>query len=382
MAGFIEGLSGWDRGARAALAVLIVVIAATAGSLVYAAVESGSPVPERTVGDLTVTGSIAREGVEPNEYGGTATLTYTGGGTDVEWRILDTEDTKFVQDYGGNYRERGYTTASNTRTLTIDDPGRYSVRMYVDGDLTRSGTAVLDGTVQRDFAWTQTLASGDSYTYGVTFQYRFSDYMAYADLPVDRFASDIPAARFVVTDEPMRALESALRAEYAAVRGLGAQTGGQEYADYLLSFVQCCIKYPDQISKVGDRYVLDTENGSGDLFLDGTVERWAFPLETVHKGYGDCEDTSFLAASLFSAAGYTTAVTILPDHMVAGVVLDRFTPIGSVPGIVLADKALSGSWSNIFFCETTLDFALPCGYVTSDVALDLEGVDRVLLIQP
>ncbi len=380
MTGLLEGLRTLDRQAKAAMLVLILVTASVAGLLSYSILDQGAPTPERTVGDLTVTGSIARDGVDPDEYGGVATLTYTGGGSDIEWRIMDAEDTAFIRDFNGTYSERGYVTASNGRTLTIDEPGRYAVRMYVDGALARSGTAVLDGAVDRSFAWTQALPSGESYDYDVTFRYMFSDYLTYADDPAVRYSNQQSDARFVLVDDTLEAMERALRAEYVEVRGSSAILGGQDYADYLLSFVQCCIAYPDMIAETGGSYVLDVDSGSGDMFLEGEVERWAYPLETLHKGYGDCEDTSFLAAALFSAAGYAAALAVLPDHMVAAVVLDDFTPVGSVHKLELADKRVVSTGENIYFCETTFDSAVPCGYVTAGVHEQISSIDAVTMV--
>lgn len=379
MAGSFSRIAEWDSRDRSALIVLLVVAVAVAGSLTFSMTRPDAPVPERTVGDLTVTGSVARDGVDLDEYGGTATLTYTGGGDDVEWRVLDLDDTYLVPGAGGSYAERGYRTVSNDRTLVVDEPGRYALRMYVDGNLARTGTMVLDGMVERTFSWTQVTATA-SYGYSVSVAYMFSDYLAYAEDGTERSVSDLPSSRFAVVDGTLSRLESALASEYLEVRGSAARLGGQDYADYLLSFVQCCIAYPDPVSERDGGYVYDPTGGSGDLFLEGTVERWAYPLETLHRGYGDCEDTSFLAAALFSAAGYTAAVLVLPDHMVAAVGLDEFSSKGTIPGLEVASKAVASTGENLFFCETTLDVAIPCGYVTTDVHGDILAVDAVEVV--
>ena len=179
MKDLLAGIGAWEPRAKIALIVLIIAVASTAGVLTYSIISSDHPEPELVRGDLTVRGSIAQEGVEADEYAGVATLTYELSGSDIEWRILDLDDTVFVRDIGGGYSERGYTTASNGRMLTIDEPGRYSVRLYVDGDLDRSGTAILDGPVDRTFSWMQTLASGASHSYSVSVRYMYSDYLDY-----------------------------------------------------------------------------------------------------------------------------------------------------------------------------------------------------------
>ena len=40
-----------------------------------------------------------------------------------------------------------------------------------------------------------------------------------------------------------------------------------------------------------------------DIQHYGVIEYWSFPIETLKRGIGDCEDTSFLLASLLLAAG-------------------------------------------------------------------------------
>ncbi len=382
MKDLLAGIGAREPRAKIALIVLIIAVASTAGVLTYSVLSSDHPELELVRGDLTVKGSIAQEGVEADEYAGVATLTYELSGSDIEWRVLDLDDTAFVRDIGGGYSERGYTTASNGRTLTIDEPGRYSVRLYVDGDLDRSGTAVLDGPVDRTFSWKQTLASGSSHSYSVSVRYMYSDYLGYCQDDVVRHQNEDSDARFVVIDDTIRMLESALEAEYREVRGSAAVIGGQDYADYLLSFVQCCISYPDPISSADGGYVLDTEEGSGDMFLHGEWERWSYPLETIHTGYGDCEDTAFLAASLFSAAGYGAAIATIPNHMVTAVVLADFTPHSAVTGLELAEKRVTSTGENLFFCETTTDLAVPCGYVTKEVLDGIDALDSVTMVVP
>lgn len=381
MKDLLAGIGAWEPRAKIALIVLIIAVASTAGVLTYSII-SDHPEPELVRGDLTVRGSIAQEGVEADEYAGVATLTYELSGADIEWRILDLDDTAFVRDIGGGYSERGYTTASNGRTLTIDEPGRYSVRLYVDGDLDRSGTAILDGPVDRTFSWTQTLASGESHSYSVSVRYMYSDYLGYHQDDAVRHQNQDSDARFVIIDDTVRLLESALEAEYRQVRGSAAVIGGQDYADYLLSFVQSCISYPDSITSSDGGYVLDAEEGSGDMFLHGEWERWSYPLETIHTGYGDCEDTTFLAASLFSAAGYGAAIATIPNHMVVAVVLADFTPHSAVTGLELAEKRVTSTGENLFFCETATDVAVPCGYVTKEVLDGIDVLDSVTMVVP
>ncbi len=368
-----------DVSRRASLAILVIVIASVAGALVYSDGDDG--VSEVVRGDLTVRGSIASEGVEVDEYAGTATLTYTGSGS-VEWRLKDTESSHYVEK-DGVYELRGYDDiVSQGSALKVSDPGRYSVRMYIDGHLARSGTMVLDGNITKTFEWTQVVSLTKAYEYSVSCTYRFSDYLARADDPdAVRHTSDrLDDSRFAVKSD-VESLQKALRSEYVSVRGTAAFTDGQDYADYLLSFVQCCIQYPDPISKGDDgKYRLDTEGGNGDLSLYGTTEYWAYPLETIHRESGDCEDTSFLAAALFSAAGFDAAVAAIPDHMVAAVALKDFSPRLVSSKVTLTSKTLTSTGSNLFFCETTVSTFLPVGYLGNSSYEEVMKLDRVSMV--
>ena len=363
------------------MVILLLVVVSVAGALVYSAVGGG--VAERTVGDLTISGSIASEGIEADEYAGTATLTYTGS-SNVEWRLKDMESTYYVEQ-GGVYKVRGYDDiVSEGPTLKVSDPGRYAVRMYIDGHLARSGTMVLDGDITKTFAWKQAVSSTVVYEYSVTYTYRFSDYLVRADDPTAvRHTSDsLEDSRFATVSD-VKVLQERLLAEYVSVRGTAAFTDGQDYADYLLSFVQCCIQYPDAIAQGGDgEYRKSDTDGNGDLFLYGKTEYWAYPLETIHRGYGDCEDTCFLTAALFAAAGFDSAVATIPDHMVAAVALKDFSPRKVSSGVTLTSKTLTATGTNLFFCETTTSSFLPVGYLGTTTHSEVMKLDRVSMVSP
>ncbi len=370
-----------DISYRASLIVLILVVVSVAGALVCS--NAGVDTSERTLGDLTIRGSIASEGIEADEYAGTATLTYTGS-SNVEWRLKDLESTYYVEQ-DGVYEVRGYDDiVSEGPTLKVSDPGRYAVRMYIDGHLARTGTMVLDGDITKTFSWKQAVSPTLIYEYSVTHTYRFSDYLERADDPgAYRRSSDLlEDSRFAATSD-VDALQERLLEEYVSVRGTAAFTDGQDYADYLLSFVQCCIRYPDPISMgSGLEYRLDTEEGNGDLFLYGKSEYWAYPLETIHRGYGDCEDTCFLTAALFAAAGFDSAVATIPDHMVAAVALKDFSPRKVTTGVMLTSKTLTATGLNLFFCETTTSSFLPVGYLGTTSYSEVMKLDRVSMVSP
>ncbi len=184
---------------------------------------------------------------------------------------------------------------------------------------------------------------------------------------------------FAVVDEPLSELSALLLDEYERVRG---SPTAQSYADYVLGFVQCCIEYPDALVEE-DGVLRYSSDGNGDIYLYGTEEYWAYPMETIQRGMGDCEDTSFLAAALFTASGYTAGVATIPGHMVALVLLDEFAPHRLSVNVALSTTLSSADLSEggvVFFCETTFDTAVPCGYVTHSVGIYLSMIDHVWIV--
>ena len=77
----------------------------------------------------------------------------------------------------------------------------------------------------------------------------------------------------------------------------------------------------------------------------GDDEFFKYPAETLWDGGGDCEDSSFLYASIMSALGYRTSVAMFPTHAMAGIVLD---PLESS-----YDTFTSGDGTVYVFAETT-----------------------------
>ena len=110
-----------------------------------------------------------------------------------------------------------------------------------------------------------------------------------------------------------------------------------------------------------------------DSVLYGQQEYYAFPLETIHNGGGDCEDTSILCAALYEAAGYDAGVFIIPGHAIAAVALDGFTPAEtSVTTVSVFSFEMNGK--TYYGCETTLDYnTYGIGWIGSDYAIVADG---------
>lgn len=74
-------------------------------------------------------------------------------------------------------------------------------------------------------------------------------------------------------------------------------------ANFILKFVQ-----------QNTEYVLDQDR-FGSFYRDV----WVFPVDTLSQRVGDCEDTSFLCASLMALVGLDVVTVSLPGHMAVGV---------------------------------------------------------------
>lgn len=367
---------------RLASIVLIAVVIAVAAAVGWSAISEEADEPTYASGDLTVVGSLAGGDVSLFSVDGTAVMAV--GSDDAEWTVVDLEGPAYqLNVLTGQYERRGTGLSVETSTgsaLTIGDPGRYLVTLTASGSSYR-GTVTLDGDITSSFQWNQTLYGGlVSYDYEIDFTYRFSDVLSYQEDPsaVRHESSALQASRFAVVDEDMESLAGLLEKEYRSVRPWAA-VGGQDYADYLLSFVQCCIAYPDPIVYENGRYVKDTEDGSPDLTLYGAREYWAYPMETLFHATGDCEDTSFLAAALFSAAGYPAGVMTLTDHMIAAIGLDSFRSRGTSDTARIA--SIEDGGATLYLCETTTDRFMYVGYLSNGYADDAESNGALSMVE-
>lgn len=110
---------------------------------------------------------------------------------------------------------------------------------------------------------------------------------------------DIHGLQFVTSEDPF------IQEMGNAVKNAALQNGLNESA-LALSFVQ-------SLSYVEDSFI-------------GYDEYPKYPVETFFEKNGDCEDTSYLAASIIDAMDIGSAIIILPGHMAVGVWMDCETP--------------------------------------------------------
>jgi len=79
-----------------------------------------------------------------------------------------------------------------------------------------------------------------------------------------------------------------------------------------------------------------------DIEFNSNPEYPKYPIETIVDGRGDCEDTSFLMASVLKSLGIDTIILLFSDHAAVGVACDGCT------GTSYIYKG-----KNYFFLETT-----------------------------
>lgn len=271
--------------------------------------------------------------------------------------------------YTGHSMPDGAMLSDDGRTMACTlEPGHYSVMVQVNGR-TYSGTFVLQGEVVRNYSWTfdptYSADQKEGIDFTLEFKFQYGDCLPAAEYTGKRGISDVSTikyliAPFVSDNKVIAELEEQLAALYYEKRSIAATAGNYDYASFILTFVQEEFSYPDAI--------YDGEEWGPDEILYGTIEYWAFPTETIMQGAGDCEDTSFLCALLFKAAGYDTAVAMLPGHAMAGVNLTSSPysyPTPSYLGYpIFQTVSIDGVSTEYYGCETTTDRQYHIGYTS------------------
>lgn len=164
----------------------------------------------------------------------------------------------------------------------------------------------------------------DRQTYTLQTNISYRDYAAYLndDVRRDQFTYDeIPGTcqTFVTSQDNIIVDISSIISAMAQERGLTREGT----INLVLSFVQSL------------EYAFDEDTAGQD-------EYWRYPVETLYEGAGDCEDMSFLFASIIEAMGYDAVILLFEDHMAVGVAC-----AGASGSYYLLDG------SRYFYCETT-----------------------------
>ena len=363
--------------AASSLVVFAMILVLVAGSSAMGGHgDDGRHVHE--VGALMADSSLNSDLFRIHSDGDSGDIEYVGPGSDMEWLVLDISKAAFVKE-GDVYDHREFTHTDGP-AISLTDPGYYEIMLYVDGHLTAIGDALLRGSVIEDYEWSRTV-DGESFDYSVHFEYEFTDFYRYSMDSTGRILEEgMDPAEFVVVDSTILRLSDDLREEYLNVHGEDAPTDGQDYANYLLSFVQMVIGFPDQIAYVDGQFV-KIGDGCGDLYLYGAEEYWAYPMETLYYRMGDCEDTSALYCALLSASGYTSGMVLLPSHVLVGVILDDYVadPFGESQYHFVSVEV---DWETMYVGDTAFDRYVPLGYIAKVHMVDPDSVILISPVQP
>jgi len=240
---------------------------------------------------------------------------------------------------------------------------------YADNNGARDTTS----TVTRPYAWTD---GGVAYTCSVSFPYydyeiaAVNNMFSYSTLIQRNYTSDSYCQTLAGKNDAVTSLAESLRAEYLTVNGTGASTSDQAYAQYLLTFVQMEFGYCYDEYQYGNQTFADeTKNTGLSLFnLRSSYDYWAYSVETIYSGYGDCEDTAILCASLFSASGYSASVLLFDNHAMAGISLANYTAPTDYDHTAYGLRSDAANGIIYYACETTVDSEQPIGLVNTDDA--------------
>ncbi len=218
----------------------------------------------------------------------------------VTWYIVDelTESENKVR----------WTYVGNSVTF---DPGLYTVTV---GNETFN--VIMGGVHTNTVSWNYWF-KGTSYDVSVTYDIDLSEL---AELTLEnreqnrymsKSFSNLPSLVYV--NDTVCSIVAQLEKRFVEIGG--DLSDRQSYADFLVSFAQLGIKYPNWV------------DGSSDKQVWGIDEYWAKSLETLFFMKGDCEDSAAAACSLFKAAGYRTAMIGVSGHVTAAVSLEEFTEV-------------------------------------------------------
>ena len=309
-----------------------------------------------------------------------ATGTNASGQTTVTVTMVDSEASKYSEFTWYVYKEGdGYfskyhnsvtkTDATATWTLSDGTYGNYIFGVICEKS-TESGTwspwrnsteytltFTVNGTVSKTYSWEyldQDLTFTISYSYSEYDKYAGTNGATLLKRAGNNNGSYDVIPDFIVVNSTVTEIESNLESLYE--QSFGSDASGQGYAEFILAFVQECFTY------------------TYDQTLYRQSEYYAFPMETIHNGSGDCEDTSILCAAIFVAAGYDAGVFLIPGHAIAAVALDSYDSsahaVTSSYKSKVAVFSLAKDGKTYYGCETTLESnEYGVGYISTDYAI-------------
>lgn len=277
---------------------------------------------------------------------------------DPETGVLSSEDSVqwLVTDELFPYIERSATLYEG-KTVELDT-GYYSVKVGSD-----EFTVIVPGKTSKTLKWDFHM-DGEVYESQVTYEVDIGELAEITSENrewnrVSHKFTDLP--QIVYVNDTVRSIESQLSTRYAEIGSLDDRQG---YADFIVSFAQKCIQYPQR----------GGPNNAPDYNYWGLDEYWGNTLETLYYAVGDCEDSSAVACALFMAAGYKAAMVGVPGHVTAGVHLDSFTErdldevkkynsITSSLTVAMGTSVADPSDETVYYGVDTIKGQVPVGYM-------------------
>ncbi|MDR1404399.1 MAG: hypothetical protein LBJ20_02365 [Candidatus Methanoplasma sp.] len=270
------------------------------------------------------------------------------------WTLFDRDHVSSTSAYAySEYRGNTVSKAEPVLYLLSQAIGEYdiSVKCYVESNgqrtyaATYSGTVGYIGTITKEYTW---IYQNTEYTAQTAFGYDYYRYYKNLNTNGRSVTNYGDTVSFVIYDDPViGSLAESLSSAYG-----NADRNGQAFAQYIVSFVQICFGYPPFSSYMG-----------ADKYQYGLSEYFAYPVETIFFGMGDCEDTSILLSALFKALGFDTAVVIIPGHAVSAVSLEQYSPGNySTSSYEVLSQNIGGE--TYYACETTVNRSLGIGLVS------------------
>jgi hypothetical protein len=233
--------------------------------------------------------------------------------SEVTWNVIDELKEFYKFDRGKSTPQRVLEPVTS-KSITLS-PGLYTITVGED-----TFQLVVGGTHTNTASW-KYYFNGETYDVSVTYDISISE-LAKITVENREYNSSLKPTQVhpfkelpqqVYVGDTARSIVKQLETRFVQIGGDMADR--QSYADFLVSFAQLGIKYPDRV------------DDSTDKLVWGQSEYWANSLETMFFMKGDCEDSAAVACSIFKAAGYDTAMVGIPGHVAAGVVLTDFREV-------------------------------------------------------
>lgn len=203
-----------------------------------------------------------------------------------------------------------YAAAAGEYKLTIQ---MYeSEEAYNQGSIGQSISGDFDvkGDIIKSYKWKY-----DGSTYTMNAKFAYSEFKEYSEKNIYErsYSAQKDPSQFVVVNEVILFMADELKKMFIEKYGYEPAPGDQKFANFILAFVQICFDYPAY-----------NNDYSSDRAMYDSREYFAYPMETIYYGMGDCEDTSLLGISLYVALGYKVATLFLPGHAAIGVSITNY----------------------------------------------------------